>query len=143
MGVSYAVPWAMLPEVVDLDEASTGQRQDGLYAGIMTFLRQVSSSLAVFGIGLALQLARYVPGSAAQTGEFALAMRILTTAAPVVLVLLAMFCASRFKIDRRVHALVMSFVEARRAGAPLPSGAAGEEARRAIAAAYNPGYKIE
>jgi len=37
-GISYAILWAMLPEVVDVDEVVSGQHQEGVYAGIMTFL---------------------------------------------------------------------------------------------------------
>lgn len=137
MGVSYAVPWAMLPEVVDLEEAATGLRQDGLYAGVMTFLRQVSSSLAVFGIGLALQLAHYQAGVVNHGPAFGSAMHILTTAVPIALLLIALFCASRFKIDRRSHGLIMAVVGARREGAAPLERDKLEEAKKVINEAYN------
>src|SRR5690606_37598382 len=52
IGLGYAVvdvmPWSMLGEVIDEDDAETGERREGLYTGVVTFLRRLGGSFGVF-----------------------------------------------------------------------------------------------
>jgi Na+/melibiose symporter-like transporter len=113
MGISYAIPWAMLPEVVDVDEVVTGQRQEGVYAGIMTFLRQVSSSLAVFAIGAALQFSGYNADLAAQPPSAVNAIRFVTTFIPIFLIALGLLSAWLFPITRENFAILRDYLDKR------------------------------
>jgi Na+/melibiose symporter-like transporter len=51
-GIGFAavdlMPWAMLGEVIDEDDLVTGERREGVYNGIFTFLRKLAGALAVF-----------------------------------------------------------------------------------------------
>jgi len=47
--------WSMLADIYDIDEIRTGKRQEGLYAGMTTFLRKFASGIAVLLIGFGLQ----------------------------------------------------------------------------------------
>ncbi|MFN8644130.1 MAG: MFS transporter, partial [Candidatus Binatia bacterium] len=51
-GIGYAavdlMPWAMLGEVIDEDDLLTGERREGVYNGIFTFLRKLAGAAAVF-----------------------------------------------------------------------------------------------
>jgi sugar (glycoside-pentoside-hexuronide) transporter len=113
MGISYAIPWAMLPEVVDVDEVVTGQRQEGVYAGIMTFLRQVSSSLAVFAIGAALQFSGYNADLAVQPPAAVNAIRLVTTLIPIFLIGLGLLSAWLFPITRENFAILRDYLDKR------------------------------
>jgi sugar (glycoside-pentoside-hexuronide) transporter len=113
MGISYAIPWAMLPEVVDVDEVVTGQRQEGVYAGIMTFLRQVSSSLAVFSIGAALQFSGYNADLDIQPPSAVNAIRFVTTFIPIFLLAMGLFSAWLFPITRENFALIRDYLDKR------------------------------
>jgi GPH family glycoside/pentoside/hexuronide:cation symporter len=119
MGISYAIPWAMLPEVVDVDEAVTGQRQEGVYAGIMTFLRQVSSSLAVFSIGAALQFSGYNADLAVQPASAVNAIRLVTTVIPIFLIVLGLLSAWLFPITRENFTLVREYLDKRHRNEPI------------------------
>ena len=59
-GVAHVLPWAMLPDVVDLDEINTGKKREGIYSGIMTFFMKLANSIAIFLVGLILQFSGYV-----------------------------------------------------------------------------------
>jgi len=113
MGISYAIPWAMLPEVVDVDEVVSGQRQEGVYAGIMTFLRQVSSSLAVFTIGAALQFSGYNADLAVQPPAAVSAIRLVTTLSPIFLIGLGLLSAWFFPITRENFAVLRNYLDQR------------------------------
>jgi len=113
MGISYAIPWAMLPEVVDVDEVVSGQRQEGVYAGIMTFLRQVSSSVAVFGIGAILQFTGYNAELAVQPPGAVSAIRLINTVIPIGMVALGLLCCWLFPITRENFALIREHLDKR------------------------------
>jgi hypothetical protein len=63
-GVGYAaadmIPWSMLGEVVDEDELRSGERREGLYYGLFTFLRKLGGATAVFVALALLDLSGYV-----------------------------------------------------------------------------------
>jgi len=116
MGSSYAVPWALLPEVTDYDEALTGERNEGIYAGIMTFIRKLSSALAMLMIGAVLQLSGYVGDAAVQTTTAVTAIRLTTILLPLVCSLLCAFFAARFPIGPHNLGKLREAVDARRRG---------------------------
>jgi len=142
MGVSYAIPWAMLPEVVDVDEVVSGQRQEGVYAGIMTFLREVSSSLAVFGIGAMLQFTGYNADLSTQPPQAVQAIRLITSALPIGMLVLGLFCCWSFPITRQNFALVRVCLDKRQRGEPLEDEEKNR-LRQTIAAVHGARIEIE
>lgn len=115
-GVAYAIPWSMLPDVTDLDEAYTGFRQEGIYAGMMTFIRKLSSGVAIFLVGLLLQISGYTAGAAEQTSLAKSAIVGILTVVPILFVLLGIFAALRYPIDRENSQLIREVVDQRRDG---------------------------
>jgi Na+/melibiose symporter-like transporter len=115
-GVAYAIPWSMLPDVTDLDEAYTGFRQEGIYAGMMTFIRKLSSGVAIFLVGLLLQISGYTAGAAEQTSLAKSAIVGILTVVPILFVLLGIFAAMRYPIDRGNAQLIREVVDQRRDG---------------------------
>ncbi|MCL2249374.1 MAG: MFS transporter [Oscillospiraceae bacterium] len=116
MGSSYAVPWALLPEVTDYDEALTGERNEGIYAGIMTFIRKLSSALAMLMIGAILQFSGYVGDAAVQSETAVTAIRMTTILLPLVCSLICAFAAARFPIGPHNLGKLRELVDARRRG---------------------------
>lgn len=140
MGVSYAIPWAMLPEVVDVDEVVSGLRQEGVYAGIMTFLRQVSSSIAVFTIGAILQFTGYNADLAVQPPQAVNAIRLINTAIPIATVALGLLCCYWFPITRENFAAIREVLDRRQRGETF-TAEENARLRQVIAAVY--GARIE
>jgi sugar (glycoside-pentoside-hexuronide) transporter len=140
MGISYAIPWAMLPEVVDVDEVVSGQRQEGVYAGIMTFLRQVSSSVAVFGIGAILQFTGYNAELAIQPPEAVSAIRLVNTVIPIAMVALGLLCCWLFPITRLNFGVIRDYLDRRQRGEALDE--AGKSRLRQVIARVH-GAKLD
>jgi sugar (glycoside-pentoside-hexuronide) transporter len=112
IGVGYAVtdlmPWAMLGEVVDEDELSTGERREGMYAGFMTFVRKLAGASGVFLAGVVLDLAGYVGGQPEQTTSALLAIRGLTGAVPTLLLAIAATIAFGYPLGRARHRQILA-----------------------------------
>lgn len=140
MGISYAIPWAMLPEVVDIDEVVSGQRQEGVYAGIMTFLRQVSSSVAVFGIGAILQFTGYNAELTIQPPQAVSAIRLINTLIPIGMVGLGLVCCWLFPVTRENFAIIRDYLDKKRR---QESHTGDEKARLRQVIATVHGAKIE
>lgn len=46
--------WSLLSDIYDIDECVSGQRREGVYSGITTFLRKFASGVSIFVMGIGL-----------------------------------------------------------------------------------------
>jgi len=53
------LPWAMLPETMDVEELISGERKDAIYSGFLTFIRQLSQAVALLIVGIFLDSIDY------------------------------------------------------------------------------------
>ena len=117
--VGYAVaelmPWAMLGDVIDEDELATGERREGMYVGFFTFLRKIGGATGVLLLGLVLQLVGFDRNAPRmdQTGLALTTIRVLTSLAPMVLLLLAVIVATRYPLTREVHTRILERLRSR------------------------------
>lgn len=116
-GIGYAVadlmPWAMLPDVIDEDEAATGERREGLYAGTFTFLRKVGGATAVLMVGIGLDLARYDGSASVQPESAVEAIRVMMAVVPALLLIATAWLARHYPLSREAHTAVLRSLEAR------------------------------
>ncbi len=120
-GAGYAaadmIPWSMLGEVVDEDELRSGERREGLYFGLFTFLRKLGGAGGVALGMFVLDHAGFLADRAQSEGTL-LTIRLLTAVVPGVLVVLAGGVALSYPISRARHAEILTALAARRRGAP-------------------------
>mgnify|MGYP000936755779 CR=1 FL=1 len=64
----YQVPWAMIPDCVDVTELSSGKRIDGIVFGTIAFLQKASGALGAALLGVLLTAIGY-SGADVQTPE--------------------------------------------------------------------------
>lgn len=119
-GAISVIPWAIVADVVEIDELATGERREGLYAGYLVFLRKLGSAFAIFATGQLLHLTGFISsntGSAyIEQPESALnAMRFLVTVIPAIALTIALILAWRYPLDRQSYEEVRQELEARRA----------------------------
>lgn len=122
-GLSAAVmmPWAILPSVIDVDEAITGEVRAGLYSGAMTLVRKfVQGAVATPAIGLALHLIGYAESSGdavvVQSQGTIDGLRILFFAIPLTFAALGIIVSTRFRITPATHAVLAGELDRLRAG---------------------------
>lgn len=60
LSTTYPIPWAMVPDTVEYGYLQTGERREGGYYGMWTFLSKVGQALALGLNGLVLQLSGFV-----------------------------------------------------------------------------------
>ncbi|MBU6230592.1 MAG: MFS transporter [Cyanobacteria bacterium REEB459] len=104
VAAAYVVPWAMLPDVIELDELHTGQRREGLFYAFMTLLQKVGLAAGLLLVGVALQFSGFDSGASQQPASALLAIRIFIGPVPMVLLVAALVLARFYPISRQVHA---------------------------------------
>ena len=115
-GIGYAVadlmPWSMLGEVIDEDELETGQRREGVYAGLFTFVRKLGGASGVALAGLVLDISGFTDRSEPGEGTL-LAIRALTGAAPALFLALAAALALFYPLTRARHDAIVAGLQSR------------------------------
>jgi len=113
-GCAHTLPWAMLPDVLDYDELKTGQRREGIYSGIMTFLMKMGNSLAMFLIGLILQAVGYTP-NVEQTGIALETMRLTMSFAPMIFLVICLMALLVYPITMETYKSIRHELDSRKA----------------------------
>jgi sugar (glycoside-pentoside-hexuronide) transporter len=129
--------YAIFPDIPDVDELKTGERREGIYAALVTFVRKLSSALAIFAVSNAIAIAGYVQPVETVTGGvtrlieqpqspgFILVLRVVFAVVPVVLLAGALFFAARYPLTSEVHQRLNTLLADRR-----QHGEGGEWERR-------------
>ncbi|MBN1837309.1 MAG: MFS transporter, partial [Spirochaetales bacterium] len=76
LSTTYPMPWSMVPDTVEYGYLQTGERREGGYYGLWTFISKVGQALAIALSGWILQASGYVP-EVAQTAAARLGIRVL------------------------------------------------------------------
>jgi glycoside/pentoside/hexuronide:cation symporter, GPH family len=118
IATAYVLPWSMVPDIVEVDEAKTGQRREGSYYAFASFFQKLATAGALWAMGQALGLAGYltpVTGQPApvQPAQTITAIRLFTGPIPAVLLLFAVLFAWRYPITRESHAALVEALSAR------------------------------
>ncbi len=117
IGTSAAtfVPWSILPEISDVDELMTGKRREGIYSGIVTFIRKAANGIVIGLLGVLLQLIGYtqpkfIGDVAVQSSLTVMGIRLLFGLLPVLFILLALYFSSKYKLTQEKHLIMMQEV---------------------------------
>ena len=113
MSAIQIIPWAALPDVVDVDEYVNGQRREGAYYGVTQFCYKFASGVGCALVSLILGAAGYIEaeseayykmleevGSITQPAGALLAIRIVLSVIPGVLFLISAVTSYRANLGR-------------------------------------------
>ncbi len=120
-GTLNLVPWSVYNYLPDVDEAVTGQRREGIFAGVMTLVRKLSQAFAIAGTGWAISAGGFVSGAKTQSPQAIQTLTLILVIGPIVVMLLGFLVALRFKLNAKTHAVLVSEVERLRTGATEPA----------------------
>jgi GPH family glycoside/pentoside/hexuronide:cation symporter len=113
VAAAHVVPWSIIPDVIDLDELNTGQRREGTYYGFMVFLQKSGSAFMLALVQWILHISGYVPNGE-QPASVLLALRLMIGPLPAVLLMISMFLAWRYPINRARHSAIRAELAARK-----------------------------
>jgi GPH family glycoside/pentoside/hexuronide:cation symporter len=99
VAAAHVGPWSLIPDAIDAGEASSGQRREGTYYGLLVFIQKCGRSLALAMIQWGLHLAGYVAG-AEQPPTALLAIRLLFGPLPAVLLIISLLLAWYYPLER-------------------------------------------
>jgi GPH family glycoside/pentoside/hexuronide:cation symporter len=125
VAVAYLVPWAMLPDVIELDELQTGRRREGAFYGFFVLLQKLGLALGLFLVSQALAIAGYVTPPVGTTTpitqpESAVnAIRFMIGPVPALILIAGIFLVYKFPITKENHEETLRQLEERRAAAAL------------------------
>jgi oligogalacturonide transporter len=135
-GTLNFVPWSVYNYLPDVDEAVTGQRREGIFAGVMTFVRKIAQSGAIvvttslIGMGGFVSADKNHPGAVVtQTPQAVLTVVLVMVGGPLLVMLLGLIISWSFRLNARTHAILIHEVERLRAGA---TEAESPESRRVV-----------
>lgn len=108
IATAYVVPWSMVPDIIEFDQAETGERREGSYYAFASFFQKAATGIAIWSMGQALAATGYltpVNGQPlpSQPSLAINAIRIFMGPVPAVLLILGILCAWRFNITRQSH----------------------------------------
>lgn len=124
-GTLNFVPWGVYNYLPDVDEAVTGQRREGIFAGVMTFVRKIAQSGAILvtttliGMGGFVSAAKGQP-MPVQTPQAIQALVLVMIGGPLIVMIAGMLISWRFHLNAGTHAVLVHEVERLRAGATAP-----------------------
>jgi Na+/melibiose symporter-like transporter len=97
--------YAMIADLVESNQVKTGRRSEGVYYAAMTFTRKTTQGLGVLSAGLILSLISFPQGAELSQVPEETLWWLGAAYAPSLLVLwmAALFCLSRYKIDKAQH----------------------------------------
>lgn len=110
LSAQWVFPWAMVPDVVEIDRLETGEHRGGMFYGVWGFASKLTAALGIAVAGAALQIAGYVP-NVAQTKGTLLAIRVFFGPVPLVILLIALPLLIWYPITRESHAELLKKLE--------------------------------
>ena len=107
--------YAIFPDIPDVDELASGERREGIYSALVTFIRKFSSALAIFAVSNVIGWAGYIAPTQEtidgatrlieqpQSETFLLVLRLIFMLLPIILLVFALYFAARFPLTPELH----------------------------------------
>ncbi len=108
IATSYVIPWAMIPDIIEDDEQTTGQRREASFYAFIAFFQKLGTGLALWLMGQAFALTGYITPTEGmplptQPDGTVLAIRVFISLLPAVLLAGSMVFAWKYPISREYH----------------------------------------
>lgn len=122
MGMSgcQMMPWIIFPDVMDVAELKTGERQTGSYSGLMTFTRKTTAAIAIGLSSLILNLTNFIEPIADADGKIPVVaqpqsavwgLRLVIMISVIVFISLTFYFAGKLKLSAEVSTTVKDLLE--------------------------------
>jgi GPH family glycoside/pentoside/hexuronide:cation symporter len=106
VGFNYVAPFAMVPDTVEYDAVRTGERKEGAYYGMWTFIAKCGTALSIFISGLILNWGGYVANTV-QIPSAKLAIRLIIGPIPAFIFICATILVQSYPLDEKSYKTLM------------------------------------
>jgi GPH family glycoside/pentoside/hexuronide:cation symporter len=103
MGFSYAPPFALVPDTIEVEARKTGRREEGAYYGLWNFAIKLCQAGGAAGSGLVLAWAGYVANQTDQGASALAAIGALIGPVPAFFFLAATLLLTRYPLDEKTY----------------------------------------
>lgn len=111
---TYYVCWNIYSFIPDIDEMLTGKRREGIFAGVMTFVRKVVQALALFLVGVILQHYGFAAKSASQSPEAIHGIVLIFGIGSAIFIIFGIACSLKFRLTQSNHAILVDEINRRK-----------------------------
>lgn len=108
IGFGYVPPFAMLPDVVEVDAIQTKTRKEGAYYGMWTFFSKIGVALAAALAGVFLGFAKFVPNVVDQASSALFTIRLMIGPAPALIFLLGILLIQPYPLDEQKYDAILA-----------------------------------
>jgi oligogalacturonide transporter len=115
------IPWNIYNYIADVDEIVTGERREGIFAGVMIFVRKTTMAAAVMAVGLILQVGGFIAGATTQSPAARMTIVVLMAAGPILLLVMGILISLKFKLTKKTHAVLMREIVRFKQGETAPA----------------------
>jgi Na+/melibiose symporter-like transporter len=119
MGGLFSLPLSMIADTIDVDELASGERKEGIYFGCMTLCYKLSQSVAIFILGVFLDMLRFDPTLAIQPRGTVITLGLILAIGSLLSVSLAMLFYAKYSLNRSKIAVVQQQIHERRNRQPV------------------------
>ncbi len=111
VGFGYVPPFAMLPDVVEVDAIQTKARKEGAYYGMWTFFSTFGVALASALAGVFLGFAKFVPNLVDQAPSALFTIRLMIGPAPALIFLAGILLIQPYQLDEKKYDAILAEAE--------------------------------
>ncbi|MCB6992847.1 glycoside-pentoside-hexuronide (GPH):cation symporter [bacterium 210820-DFI.6.37] len=112
----YQVPWAMIPDCVDVTELSSGKRVDGVIFGVVAFIQKACGALGAAVLGTLLTVIGYNAEAASQTQDALSGLKYMYAFLCGGIYLVTVLIVLKYPLSKSKHDRVRIAIEERRQG---------------------------
>jgi len=116
VGAAHVLPWAMIPDAIEVDELDTGKRHEGMFYSLVTLMGKTTNSIAVPLALAVLDFSGYIPNAAVQPTSTLTGIRLVVGPIPALLLVGGIIFAIFYPLSREEHQEVVQELETRRQG---------------------------
>jgi len=120
VGAAHVLPWAMIPDAIEVDEFETGKRHEGMFYSLVTLASKTTNSIAIPLALAVLSFSGYVPNAPVQPQSTINGIRIVVGPIPAVLLVGGIIFAIFYPMSRKEHHDVVNKLKIRRQEKQFP-----------------------
>jgi Na+/melibiose symporter-like transporter len=99
-GCLFSLPYSMIADTIDVEELNTGKRTEGTYYGCLTLFYKLSQSVAIFLMGVLLDIVRFNPNLPTQSESTLIILGLTLPVGSILAFVFALIFYGKYKLDR-------------------------------------------